>query len=251
MSGKNLAGTTYTGYKSENGSVVPYSATIPELGPHDVLVRITHTGVCASDAVYVSLGAPVALGHEGVGIVEAVGSSVHKFKPGDRAGGGFHRDACGHCRHCLEGRDIYCHDRVILGEGDFANGTFGQYYIGKEGFLHSIPDGLSSEDAAPLQCAGVTVYTALRDTVRPGMRVGIYGIGGLGHLAIQFAAKMGCEVVVYSTSAAKEAEARGWGASEFHLVSDMFETTKAPIQVLVIAGSHYPDFQRYVNHVWA
>lgn len=244
MTEPSFTGREYTGYRVKDGAVVAYSAKIPALGPHDVLVRITHSGVCASDAVYLMLGAPIALGHEGVGVVEAIGSLVTEFKAGDRAGGGFHRDACGHCKYCLSGNDIYCYDRVIMGEGDFDNGTFGQYYIGKETFLHKIPDSISSEHAAPLQCAGATVYTALRATIKPEMRVGIFGIGGLGHLAIQYAAKMGSEVVVYSTSAGKEKEARGWGAAEFHLVSDMFETTTVPLDVLIISGSHYPDWER-------
>ncbi|KAM0261046.1 hypothetical protein ACHAQJ_002485 [Trichoderma viride] len=244
MTQSSLVGKEYRSYRSKDGGVIAFDAKIPELGPRDVLVRITHSGVCASDAVVMSLGAPIALGHEGVGVVETVGSEVKQLKVGDRVGGGFHRDACGSCKFCLKGKDIYCYNRVIMGEGDYDNGTFGQFYIGKETFLHKIPDNLTSEDAAPLQCAGVTVYTALRETVEPGMRVGIYGIGGLGHLAIQYASKMGTEVVVYSTSADKEQEARAWGASEFHLVSTMYETIKAPVDVLVITGSYYPDFEK-------
>ncbi|KAM0454248.1 hypothetical protein ACHAPV_008521 [Trichoderma viride] len=222
MTQPSLVGKEYRGYRSKEGSIIAYDAKVPELGPKDVVVRITHSGLCASDVAMVKLGAPVALGHEGVGIVELIGSDVKQLRVGDRVGGGYHRDAC----------------------GDYDNGTFGEFYIGKETFLHKIPDNISSEDAAPLQCAGVTVYTALRETVEPGMRVGIYGIGGLGHLAIQFAAKMGTEVVVYSTSADKEQEARAWGASEFHLVNTMYDTIKAPIDVLVITGSYYPDFER-------
>ncbi|KAL6898690.1 GroES-like protein [Trichoderma evansii] len=244
MTRSSLVGKDYRGYRSKDRGVIAFDAKIPELGPRDVVVRITHTGLCASDVAMVKLGAPVALGHEGVGIVEMVGSDVKQLKVGDRVGGGYHRDACGNCKFCLKGKDIYCYDRIVMGEGDYDNGTFGQFYIGKETFLHKIPDNIPSEYAAPLQCAGVTVYTALRETVEPGMRVGIYGIGGLGHLAIQYAAKMGTEVVVYSTSADKEEEARTWGASEFHLVSTMYETIKAPIDVLVITGSYYPDFKK-------
>lgn len=247
MAQSSLVGKEYRGYRSQDGSIIAYDTKIPQLGPKDVVVRITHSGLCASDITFVKLGAPIALGHEGVGIVEGVGSDVMQLKIGDRVGGGFHRDACGSCKYCLKGKDIYCYNRIVLGEGDYDNGTFGQFYIGKETFLHKIPDNISSEDAAPLQCAGVTVYAALRETVEPGMRVGIYGIGGLGHLAIQFAAKMGTEVVVYSTSADKEQEARAWGASEFHLVSTMYETIKAPVDVLVITGSYYPDFEKYVK----
>ena len=112
--------------------------------------------------------------------------------------------------------------------------------------IDKIPDGLASEHAAPLQCAGATVYTALSHTVSKEKRVGIFGIGGLGHLAIQYAAKMGAEVVVFSTTAAKEQEARNWGAHEFYLVSEMFDKLTTPIDVLVVAGHHYPDWDRFV-----
>ncbi|XEV03314.1 hypothetical protein FSHL1_008601 [Fusarium sambucinum] len=229
---QQLIGSEYTVYRSGdgNGGFKPTSVKIPTLGPHDILVRITHSGVCHTDITFCQMGAPIALGHEGVGIVEAVGSLVTQFNVGDRAGGGFHRDACGHCKYCLSGKDIYCYDRVIFGEGDFDNGTFGSYYIGKETFLHKIPEGLASEHAAPLQCAGATVYAALKATVTPEKRVGILGIGGLGHLAIQYANKMGADVVIYSTSASKETEARQLGAKEFHLIENMFDD--------------YPDWDR-------
>ncbi|KAH7007587.1 chaperonin 10-like protein [Ilyonectria destructans] len=239
--------TDYTVYRSKSG--VPSSSTskIPSLGPHDVLIRITHTGVCHTDVLFCQSGAPLALGHEGVGIVEAIGSLVTEFKLGDRAGGGFHRDACGHCKYCLSGRDIYCYQRVIFGEGDFDNGTFGEYYLGKETFLHRIPDSMASEHAAPLQCAGATVYSALKETVTSDKRVGILGIGGLGHLAIQYAAKMGAAVVVYSTTESKEHEAREFGATEFHLVGEMFEKKTAPIDVFVVAGTKYPDWEKVMD----
>ncbi|CAM1508841.1 Fc.00g025800.m01.CDS01 [Cosmosporella sp. VM-42] len=244
MSATTLIGKEFTGYRPNGGVPEPSTTKIPELGPHDILIRLTHSGVCHSDVVFTNMSVPIALGHEGVGIVEAVGDLVTQFKIGDRAGGGFQRDACGHCKYCLSGKDIHCYERVIFGEGDFDNGTFGNYYVGKETFLHKIPEGLSSEHAAPLQCAGATVYAALKATVTSEKRVGIFGIGGLGHLAIQYATKMGAEVVVYSTTANKETEARGFGAKEFHLISEMFEDVIAPIDVLVVAGTKYPDWDK-------
>lgn len=247
MSASNRVGKEYTIYRPNGGVVDAVKTTIPALGPHDVLIRITHTGVCHTDAVFCSFNVPLALGHEGVGIVEAIGSSVTQFKIGERAGGGYHRDACGHCKYCLSGKDIHCYERVIFGEADFDNGTFGEYYIGKETFVHKIPDGLASEHAAPLQCAGATVYAALKATLSPGKRVGIYGIGGLGHLAIQYAAKLGADVVVYSTTASKEAEARGFGAKEFHVINNMFDTATAPIDVLVLTSTKYPDWEKYAD----
>jgi D-arabinose 1-dehydrogenase-like Zn-dependent alcohol dehydrogenase len=117
--------------------------------------------------------------------------------------------------------------------------------VGVETFLHKIPDALSSEDAAPLQCAGGTVYSALLDSAKPGDRVGILGIGGLGHLAIQFSAKLGFETIVFSSNAEKEAEAKSFGADEFYLLSEP-EKLKKPIDVLLVAGSRYPDWSKYV-----
>jgi D-arabinose 1-dehydrogenase-like Zn-dependent alcohol dehydrogenase len=112
-----------------------------------------------------------------------------------------------------------------------------------ESYVHKIPDNLASEHAAPLQCAGSTVYSALIGSAKPGDRIGVIGIGGLGHLAIQFSAKMGYETVVFSTSADKEAEAKSFGASEFYLLSEPEKITK-PINVLIVTGSRYPDWAK-------
>jgi D-arabinose 1-dehydrogenase-like Zn-dependent alcohol dehydrogenase len=239
----DFAGKEYTVFRGIDKKVTATKTTVPALGPKDILVRITHAGVCHTDALFFENGAPLALGHEGVGIVEAIGFDVTQFKVGDRAGGGFHRNSCGHCIYCLSGRDILCYDRVIFGEGDFDNGTFGQYYVGKETYLHRIPDSMLSEDAAPLHCAGATVYSALKYTVKPSSRVGIIGIGGLGHIAIQIAAKMGADVVALSTSASKEKEARDFGATEFVLLNEI-ENVKAPVDVLVLTGAKYPDWDK-------
>jgi D-arabinose 1-dehydrogenase-like Zn-dependent alcohol dehydrogenase len=133
----------------------------------------------------------------------------------------------------------------VYGENGFDQGTFGDYYIGVETYLHKIPDGMASEHASPLQCAGSTVYTALVASIKPGDRVGILGIGGLGHLAIQFSAKLGAETIAFSTSTSKEAEARSFGASEFYLMNEP-EKIKKPLNVLIIAGTNYPDWDKLV-----
>lgn len=243
-SSSKFAGKEYTIYRGSNGDIIPVTVKIPTLGPHDILVRITHSGVCHTDVGFCHALAGLALGHEGVGVVEEVGASVTDVSVGERVGGGFLKLACGQCKYCKSGREIMCYDRVIFGHDDLDNGTFSQYYIAKESFIYKIPDNLSSEDAAPLQCAGATVYRALKNTVTPGKRVGIYGIGGLGHLAIQYAAKMGAETVVFSSSADKEEEARSFGASEFHLTDNMVETTSAPIDVLILTGTYFPDWDK-------
>ncbi|KAF2464110.1 GroES-like protein [Lindgomyces ingoldianus] len=238
-----MAPTEYTIYRGAEGMIKQETTELPALGPKEILVKITHSGVCGTDVAYMPYG--IALGHEGVGIVEAIGSEVTQLKVGDRAGGGFHRDSCGHCHYCLSGQDIWCYERSVFGEKDYNNGTFGEYYVGVETYPHKIPEGLSSEDAAPLQCAGATTYSALVDVLKPGERVGIVGIGGLGHLAIQFASKLGAQVVVFSTSRNKEEEAKQLGASEFYLLDEL-EKVQKPVQVLVIAGSRYPDWSKFM-----
>ena len=230
-------------FRALEGAVKKVPVDLPPLGPKEILVKITHSGLCATDAVLMSYG--LALGHEGVGIVEQIGDAVTQFKIGDRAGGGYHRNSCGRCKYCLTGNDIWCYERTNYGESDHNNGTFADYYVGTETYLHKIPDALSSEDAAPLQCAGATVYKALIDVVKPAERVGIIGIGGLGHLAIQFAVKLGAEVVVFSTSTSKEDEARQFGASEFCLLTEPEKVTK-PVQALIIAGNSQPDWKKCV-----
>ena len=135
-----------------------------------------------------------------------------------------------------------CYDRDIYGESNYSNGTFATYYTATEGYVYKIPETMSSEVAAPLQCAGATVYSALRSYYKTGMRVGVLGIGGLGHLAIQFAAKMGAHVTVFSTSPGKEQEARGFGAAEF-VVLGHEEKLEAPVDVLLITAHKAPDWK--------
>lgn len=236
-----MSNTSQTTYRGVENSLKSVSSKVPALGPSDVLVKITHSSLCGTDLAYIPYG--IALGHEGIGIIQEIGSSVTQLKIGDRVGGGYHRGSCGHCKYCLNGQDIWCYERVIFGEGDYDNGTFSPYYIGRETYVHKIPDGIPSEFAAPLQCAGATVYGAMAGIVKPSQRVGIIGIGGLGHLAIQFASKLGASVVVFSHSTTKEAEARSFGAEEFYSLDDASKMT-APVDVLVLTGNKYPDWSK-------
>jgi len=154
---------------------------------------------------------------------------------------------------------MQCYDRNIFGEADFNLGTFNDYCtspcfsisdavidspdVGVESYVHKIPDSLPSEYAAPLQCAGSTVYNAIISNTKPGDRVGILGIGGLGHLAIQFSDKLGFETIVFSTTADKEAEAKSFGATEFYLLSEPEKITK-PLDVLIVTAGKYPDWTK-------
>lgn len=125
--------------------------------------------------------ADMVLGHEGIGIVEATGPDCRYLKKGDRVGWGYEHDSCSHCDKCLSGRETYCTERAMYGEVDFDQGSYALGAVWREAFLFPIPDGLSDEDAAPLQCGGATVFNALHaHDVQPTETVGVMGVGGLG-----------------------------------------------------------------------
>lgn len=206
---------TFTVFKgSSGGQIVQSQTTKPDLTSDQVLIKVTASGLCGTDEHY--KGADMVLGHEGVGIVEATGPDVKFLKTGDRVGWGYEHDSCGHCEACLTGREQYCPEREMYGEANLDQGSFASHAVWKEAFLFQIPDGLSDAEAAPLMCGGATVFNALHSyDIKSTDRVGVMGVGGLGHLAIQFASKMGCDVVVFSGSDSKKEEARKLGATEF------------------------------------
>ncbi|KAL2844347.1 NADP-dependent alcohol dehydrogenase [Aspergillus pseudoustus] len=225
---------------SESGDVVQASFTLPELQPDEVLVKVTHSGLCGSDIHMIKL--PLVLGHEGIGIIEKTGPACKTLKPGDRVGWGPINATCGDCEMCMAGKDAYCPNAKTYGfEGYDTQGSVTSHAVRKEQWLFKIPEGIASEDAAPLMCGGGTVWVPLVEQCKPYERVGIVGIGGLGHMAIQFAAKMGCDVVVFSSTEDKREEALRLGASEFYAtkgVSD-FKTLNLPkpIDRLIITTS--------------
>lgn len=186
----------------------------------------------------------MVLGHEGVGVVEATGPSCKFLKKGDRVGWGYEHDCCGHCQHCLSGAETYCPERAMYAFANRDQGSFASHAIWKEAFLFKIPDGISDEDAAPLQCGGATVFNALHAyNAQPTDTVGVMGVGGLGHLAIEFAAKMGCRVVVLSGTEAKRDEAMRLGAHEFIATKDLKELkVSQPLNRLLVTTSALPDW---------
>jgi D-arabinose 1-dehydrogenase-like Zn-dependent alcohol dehydrogenase len=163
---------------------------------------------------------------------------------GDRVGWGFEHDSCGHCPQCLTGRENYCADRHIYGSSNLDQGSLASHAVWRESFLFLIPESIESEDAAPLMCGGATVFNALNaHNVKAYHRVGILGVGGLGHLAIQFASKMGCEVVVFSTTSSKKTEALQFGAREFYTVADLGKTAAIrPVDHLLVTTNTLPDW---------
>jgi D-arabinose 1-dehydrogenase-like Zn-dependent alcohol dehydrogenase len=163
---------------------------------------------------------------------------------GDRAGWGYFHNSCGHCDECLSANEAYCPERAMYGENNTDQGAFASHAVWKAAFLFHIPDAVSSSDAAPLMCAGSAVFNAMYlHNIRPTDRVGIVGIGGLGHLAIQFAAKMGCEVVVFSGTANKKEEAKSLGATEFYVTKGVSRLeVSVPVKHLLVTTSQFPDW---------
>lgn len=206
-----------------------------------VLVKITAAGLCGTDLHFRCFS--IVLGHEGVGVVEETGPNVQDLRPGDRVGWGYQHNSCQACKPCLSGDEIYCPDREIYGESNLDQGAFATHAIWNESFLLRLPDNLSSSDAAPLMCAGATVFAALKDAgPSRGDRVGIIGMGGLGHLAVQFAAKQGRAVVVFSRDASKKQEALDLGAHEFCVVGETAHEAEdfEPLSLLLVTTSYLP-----------
>jgi len=207
----------------------------PEPGPGQVRIRVQACGVCHSDAitkfgVLPGIVYPRVPGHEVAGVVDAVASDVPLFKPGQRVGLGWHGGHCNYCAPCRRGDFILCENGQI--SGVTFDGGYADYVIAPANALALIPGDLSNVDAAPLMCAGVTTFNSLRNSgARPGDTVAILGIGGLGHLAVQFAAKSGYRTVAIARGQDKAPLARQLGA---HIYID--STTQDPAAELQKLG---------------
>ena len=213
--------------------LAPFSFERREVGPNDVLIDILYCGVCHSDVHQArdEWGGsifPMVPGHEIVGRVVEVGNHVKQFKTGDLAGVGCMVDSCQHCASCDEGLEQYCengftgtyngHERE---SGAPTYGGYAKQIVVREEFVLRISDKLDLAGVAPLLCAGITTYSPLRQwQVKPGDRVGVVGLGGLGHMAVKLAAAMGAEVTVFSTSPEKEKDAQELGAHKFIISKD-------------------------------
>src|SRR5512140_1831494 len=190
---------------------------VPSPGPGQALVQIVATGVCHTD-LHAAEGdwpvkppLPFIPGHEGAGVVVALGAGVTHLHEGDRVGIAWLHSACGHCTFCLSGWETLCLEQKNSGYS--VNGSFAQYAVAQADYLGRIPENLSFVDAAPILCAGVTTYKGLKETnTRPGEWVVISGVGGLGHVAIQYAKAMGLHVAAVDLGPEKMSLARRLGA---------------------------------------
>ena len=222
-----MVSSTVFGYASRarGEALEPYIYDLPELGENDIRVRVTHCGLChtdiqAVDDFYGITEYPFVPGHEIVGYVAHVGSAVTSIKVGDRVGIGWQGRACMQCDWCLKGQEEMCMDIVESATWN-PYGGFSSSVIVDHRFAYLLPDDMPSEIAAVLMCAGISVFSPLlRYASEPAMKVAIVGVGGLGHLAIQFAHALNHEVTAISSSAEKEEQALAFGADHFILSSD-------------------------------
>src|ERR1700674_846432 len=193
---------------------------IPEPGPGSVRIKVQACGVCHSDTLtkegaFPLVQYPRVPGHEVVGVIDAVGAGVPRWTPGQRAGVGWHGGNCGYCDACRRGDFFGCQTFTAI-TGITYDGGYAEYMIARAEALAMVPDELSPVEAAPLMCAGVTTFNCLRQSgARPGELVAVLGLGGLGHLAVQFAARAGFRTVGIARGKDKESLARELGARHY------------------------------------
>ena len=213
-----------------SGTLQPWTFQRRDLRDDDVAVRIEYCGVCSSDisAIRHNDGTPLVPGHEMTGEVTAVGAAVTGIAVGDKVAIGNIIDSCGECPPCLAGRENWCRRFPTLTYGNVdpkdgmpTRGGFSSEYVLPAKFTYPLPAGLDPAAAAPLMCAGITTYVPLkRWGAGPGRRVGIVGLGGLGHLALKLAHHLGAEVVGFTRTPDKAAEARALGADDVVVSTD-------------------------------
>ena len=252
----------FTVFKGSKEGKIYQSATKKDLKPDEVLIKVTHSGLCGTDEHY--RHADIVLGHEGAGIVEVnspplyfhspsnnsqeIGTSVKNIHIGDSVGWGYQHNSCNHCKQCLTGHETLCPERAMFGSADTNQGSFASHAIWKSDYIFKIPDPIERKHAAPLMCGGATVFNALQSFgAKSTDTVGIIGVGGLGHLAIQFAAKMGCKVIVFSSTDSKKDEAIKLGADQFVATKDVRELpVSAPIDHLLVTTSFQPAWKQFL-----
>ena len=216
-----------------------------ELAADSVAINIKYSGICHSDIHQVRDEwfegiFPMVPGHEIVGEVTAVGDSVTKFKVGDRVGVGTFVDSCGTCDPCQRGMENYCRTGNVQTyngrhyDGEESYGGYAKDVVVKEHFVLKVPENLDYAAAAPLLCAGVTVWSPLKHwNVGPGMKIAIMGLGGLGHMAVKFAVAMGAETYVLGHSPNKAQDAKEMGATEYLITAESFESHKDTFDVIL------------------
>ncbi|WP_375492105.1 NAD(P)-dependent alcohol dehydrogenase [uncultured Jatrophihabitans sp.] len=232
-----------------------------EVGPKDVRIKVAFCGICHSD-IHTGRGEwgetnyPLVPGHEIAGVVEEVGSDVSKFKVGEHAGVGCMVSSCGHCEQCTNGEEQFCTDGGMVGtyggelDGKPTDGGYSAEIVVDENYVLHIPDGISLDEAAPLLCAGITLYSPLNHFgAGPGKNVAIVGMGGLGHMGVKIAHAMGAEVTVLSQTTAKEEDGKKFGADHYYATKDgdTFKKLRGSFDLIVNTVSAQLPMQRYLS----
>jgi len=233
--------------------LAPFEYEPEPLAAHEVEIAITHCGICHSDLSLIdnawgNTTFPLVPGHEIVGEISAVGSAVSEQRVGHRVGIGWQRGSCGHCDDCIEGEEPFCAENEATCVGHF--GGFADRIRISSRFCFSLPEAIGSASAAPLLCGGATVFTPLSAYgVRPDHRVGVVGVGGLGHLALQFARAWGCEVTAFSHTADKRDEALELGAHRFVATGEpgAVEAAAGSLDFLLSTACADLDWAAYLN----
>ncbi|GAB2922914.1 alcohol dehydrogenase [Paraburkholderia jirisanensis] len=204
---------------SAGGSLELVELEIPAPGPHQALVKVQACGICHSDSMtkdgeWPGIQYPRVPGHEVAGVIEAIGPDVESWKAGDRVGVGWHGGHCGHCANCRRGIFVLCEKAQVPGIS--YDGGYAEYMVAPVEALARMPQDLADVDAAPLLCAGITTFNALRNSgARAGDTVAILGLGGLGHLGVQYARKMGFRTVAIARGEDKAPLAKELGAHHY------------------------------------
>ena len=247
---------------SATAPLAPYQFERRAAGPHDVQIEIAYCGICHSDLHQVrnewgNSSYPMVPGHEIVGKVTAVGAHVKGFKVGDLAGVGCLVDSCRTCPSCQRNLEQFCekgaafsYNGTEMDRKTITQGGYSSSIVTDEAFVLKISPKLDLAAAAPLLCAGITTYSPLRHwNTKQGDKVGVVGLGGLGHMAVKIAAAMGAEVTMLSTSKSKEADARKLGAHHFGLTSDdaTFKRLAGQFDLLIDTISAPHDYNKYLG----
>ncbi|KAL6579115.1 cinnamoyl-Coa reductase [Orobanche minor] len=220
--------------RDPSGHLSPYKFNRRSVGIDDISVTILYCGVCYADVAWTRNKSghsnyPLVPGHEIVGIVEEVGSNVNRFKAGEYIGVGTYVNSCRECEHCHSGLEVHCSRGAILTfdsvdvDGTITRGGYSSYIVVHQRYCFTIPENYPPQLAAPLLCAGITIYTPMMkyNMNQPGKSLGIIGLGGLGHLAVKFGKAFGLKVTVFSTSISKKEEALTFlGADNFVISTD-------------------------------
>lgn len=236
----------------KSGELKPFSYETDALGDHDCLIKVLACGICASDLGVMAMGikSPLVPGHEVAGEVLEVGQAVKQIKPGDRVGVGWQCGACLECRDCLRGHENVCDQNKSLIM--HAYGGFASHLKVDARFAFLLPGGIEANLAGPLMCAGTTVYAAFRAAgMTSGQRIGVVGVGGLGHLAVQFASKLGNEVIAFTGSSDKAEFASRLGATDAVIVprGGKVPGPKRKIDIILVTSSEELDWGSYIDQL--